>query len=182
MSRDGHASRIYGVAAEFRDPERLLDAVEELRRRGYDALDVLAPYPIHGLNEALGLRRSPLGWVALLAGLTGATAALSLQWWTGAVSYPLILGGKPFFAVEPSVPVTFELAVLLASFAAVLGMLAWNGLPRLFHPVMQHPCFSRSSDDAFLLVVEADGPDFDAGRAAELLATLGGRHAEVLVA
>lgn len=174
------AAGVYAVAAEFEDAPGLLEALRELRRRGYRKLDALTPFPVHGLNEALEIRRSPLGWAALASGLLGAGGALLLQWWTAAVAYPLVIGGKPFFAIEPSVPVAFELAVLLASFAAVLGMLALNGLPRFFHPATRHSRFVRASDDRFLLLVEADGPGFDAGRAAELLRALGGRHIEVL--
>ncbi len=173
---------IYGVAAEFEDAEELLAAVRALRERGYRKLDVLSPFPVHGLAEALGIRRSPLGWAALVAGVTGASAAFLLQWWTGAVSYPLVVGGKPFFAVEPSVPVAFELAVLLASFAAVLGMLALNGLPRFHHPVFAHPRYPAVTDDRFVLVVENDGERFDAVQASEALRATGGEHIQVLEA
>jgi len=174
------APRVYGVAAEFQSPAEILEAVRKLRQRGYQRLDALTPFPVHGLDEALGLRRSPLGWAALAAGLTGASGALLLQWWTGAVAYPLVVGGKPYFAWQPSVPVTFELAVLLASFAAVLGMLALNGLPRFYHPASNHKRYPRVSDDGFLLIVENDGPAFDAARAAEALRAVGGQHVEVL--
>lgn len=177
--REG-AGRIYGVAAEFDSPEELLEAVRTLRERGYRRLDALTPFPVHGLNEALGLRRSPLGWAALAAGLMGASAAFLLQWWAGAVGYPLIVGGKPFFAVETSVPVAFELAVLLASFAAVLGMLALNRLPRFHHAVFDYARYSAVTDDRFLLVIENDGERFDAAQASEALRALGGEHVQVL--
>ncbi len=135
---------------------------------------------MHGIDEALGAPRSPLGWVVLAAGLAGAAAALLLIWWTGAVNYPLVIAGKPLFAFEFSIPITFELAVLLASFGAVVGMFVFNGLPRLYHPVFQHSRFERASDDRFLLAVEADGEAFDAAGAAELLRALGGEHVEVI--
>lgn len=174
------AGRIYGVAAEFESPGDLLEAVRVVRERGYRSLDALTPFPIHGLNEALGLRRSPLGWAALAAGLAGASAAFLLQWWTGAVAYPLVVGGKPYFAWEPSVPVAFELAVLLASFAAVLGMLALNGLPRFHHAVFEHSRYPAATDDRFLLVIENDGERFDALQASEALRSAGGNHIQVL--
>lgn len=182
MQRDERtgAGRIYGVAAEFESPEDLLRAVRALRERGYRNLDALTPFPIHELNEALGLRRSPLGWAALAAGLTGASAAFLLQWWTGEVAYPLVVGGKPYFAWEPSVPVAFELAVLLASFAAVLGMLALNRLPRFHHAVFDHVRYHAVTDDRFLLVVENDGEQFDALQASEALRAVGGEHIHVL--
>lgn len=172
--------QIYGVVAEFEAPEKLLEAARSLRERGYRRLEAYTPFPIHGLDEALGLKRSSLGWLVLGMGLLGSAAALLLQWWTGAVDYPLVIGGKPFFALEFSIPITFELAVLFAAFGAVLGMLAFNGLPRLYHPVFTHPHWQRATDDGFLLAVEAAGEDFDAEEARELLRALGGRHAEVV--
>ena len=172
---------IYGAVAEFDSPERLLTAIRGLRERGYAKLDAFTPFPVHGIDEALGAPRSPLGWIVLGAGLFGTAAALMLIWWTGAVNYPLVVAGKPLFAFEFSIPVTFELAVLFAAFGAVIGMFLFNGLPRLYHPVFQHSRFERATDDRFLLAVEADSADFDTFRAADALRTLGGRHVEVIV-
>ncbi len=166
-------ARLYGLVAEFDSPEALLEAARRMREHGYRRLDACTPFPVHGLDEALGLRRSPLGWFALVAGLAGAGAALLLQWWTGAADYPLVVGGKPFFALWPSVPITFELAVLLAAFATVFGMLALNGLPRLYHPLFEDEGFRRASDDRFVLVLEAADPSFDAVETPGLLARLG---------
>jgi len=172
---------VYGAVAEFDSPERLLAAIRGLRERGYSRLDAFTPFPVHGIDEALGAPRSPLGRIVLAAGLAGAAAALLLIWWTGAVDYPLVVAGKPFFAFEFSIPVTFELAVLFAAFAAVIGMFLFNGLPRLYHPVFQHSRFERATDDKFLLAIEADPADFDTFGAAEALRTLGGKHVEVIV-
>jgi len=175
-------ARVYGAAAEFEGPQELLEAVAALRERGFRKLDACTPFPVHGLDEALGLRRSRLGWIVLGAGLLGAAAALLLQWWTGTVAYPLVIGGKPFFALEFSIPVTFELTVLAAASGAVFGMLALNGLPRLYHPVFNHPRVRRATDDRFLLAIEAESDDFDAEEAVEALRSAGGRHAEVVEA
>ncbi len=166
-------ARLYGVLAEFDSPEALARAARQMREQGYRRLDACTPFPVHGLAEALGFRRSPLGWFALAAGLTGAGAALLLQWWTGAVDYPVVVGGKPYFALWPSVPITFELAVLSAAFATTFGMLALNGLPRLYHPLFEDEGFRRASDDRFMLVVEAADPAFDAAETPALLARLG---------
>lgn len=180
--KDGVGKVLYGVAAEFDDSERLLAAIRAARELGYKRLEACTPFPVHGLDEALRLDRSKLGYVVLAAGLAGAAGALLLQWWTGTVGYPLVIGGKPLFAVEFSVPITFELSVLAASFAAVAGMLVFNGLPRFHHPVFSHPRFTGAMDDRFLLAIEAEGPGFDAGRAIALLESLGGRQAEALEA
>jgi hypothetical protein len=106
-----------------------------MRSEGFTKMDAFTPFPVHGLDHALGLGRSRLGYVVFGAGFVGMVLALLLQWWTGAVDYPLVIGGKPLFAFEFSIPITFEVTVLLAAFAAVLGMLAVNGLPRLHHPI-----------------------------------------------
>jgi len=170
---------VAGVLGDFATPEALLAAVGELRSRGYQKLDALTPFPIHGMDEALGAKPSRLGYLVALGGAAGAGAALLLQWWTGAVDYPLVIGGKPFFAFEFSIPITFELTVLLASFTAVLGMLALNGLPRFYHPVMNAERFRGATNDRFLLVVDAADPLFDPERTAALLHSLGCEHTEV---
>jgi hypothetical protein len=171
---------VYGAVAEFDSPERLLAAIRGARERGFTRLDAFTPFPIHGIDEALGAGRSPLGWIVLAAGLAGAAAALMLIWWTGAVDYPLVIAGKPFFAFEFSVPITFELAVLFASFGAVAGMFLFNGLPRLYHPVFQHSRYEHATDDRFLLAIEAEGIGFEAAGAVEALRALGGEHVEVI--
>jgi len=170
---------VRGALGDFATPEALLEAVRGLRSRGYTKLDALTPFPIHGMDQALGEKPSRLGYLVAAGGLTGACAALLLQWWTGAVDYPLVVGGKPFFAFEFSVPITFELTVLIAAFAAVLGMLAFNGLPRLYHPVMNASRFKGATNDRFLLVVDAQDPLFDPERTPALLGSLGSEHTEV---
>ena len=172
--------RPYGVAAEFAAPDELLAAVRTLRAAGYTRMDAFTPFPVHGLDKALGLGRSRLGYLVFGAGVAGAVSALLLQWWTGAVDYPLVIGGKPPFAFEFSVPITFELTVLFASFAAVIGMLAWNGLPRLHHPVFLAESYRRATNDAFVLAVEGDDPNFDAEGCMRLLESLGARRTEVV--
>jgi hypothetical protein len=167
------AEKLYGVLAEFDSPGALLEAARALRAQGYRHMDACTPFAVHGIEEALGIRRSPLGWIALLAGLTGAALALLLQWWTGAIDYPLIVGGKPLFAFEPSIPITFELTVLLAALATVFGMLALNRLPRLYHPLFECDAFRGATDDRFLLAVEASDPNFHADETRALLERLG---------
>ncbi len=96
------------------------------------------------------------------------------------MDYPLVIAGKPLFAVEFSIPITFELTVLFAAFGAVIGMFALNGLPRFYHPIVQHSRFQRVTDDVFLLAIEADSKGFNAAKAAETLRALGGTHVEVI--
>lgn len=171
---------VYGAVAEFDSPESLLAAIRGARKQGYSRLDAFTPFPVHGMEEALGEKPSLLGWIVLAAGLTGAAAALLLIWWTGAVDSPLVVAGKPLFAFEFAIPITFELAVLFAAFGAVIGMFVFNGLPRLYHPVFQHTRYERATDDKFLLAIEADSSGFEASDAADVLRALGGQHVEVI--
>src|SRR5690606_13110117 len=115
-----------------------------------------------------------------VGGIVGILTGLGLQWWTGAVDYPLVVGGKPYFAIEYAIPITFELMVLFSSFAAVFGMLAFNGLPRFNHPIFNYANYSRVTDDGFVLVVERDGNHFEPIAIVELLNELGGNYTEVV--
>jgi len=171
---------IYGVVAEFDSPGKLLDAVKAVRERGYDRLEAYTPFPIHGIDRALGEKRSRLGFVVLVTGLLGTTAAVLLQWWTGAVDYPLVIAGKPLFAFEFAVPIIFELTVLLAAFGAVFGMFAFNKLPQLYHPIFQYSRWNGATDDRFLLAVEKSGASFPAEQIAALLESAGASHTEVV--
>jgi Alternative complex III, ActD subunit len=170
----------YAVVAEFADPERLLEAIRAARAAGFRRLDAFTPYPVHGIESAMGEPRSPLGYVVLVAGLCGTASAYLLQWWTGAVNYPLVIAGKPLFAFEPSIPIMFELTVLFAAFGAVIGMLVLNRLPQFYHPVFNYSRFGGATNDRFLLAVESDDPSFDEAKATELLNRLGSTHTEVV--
>ncbi len=169
-----------GVIAEFENPDALLRAARQVRDAGYSKFDVYSPFPIHGMDEAMGLRRSRLGWIVLMGGIAGALAALGLQWYTSVVDYPLITAGKPYFSWPAFVPIIFELGVLLAAFGAVFGMLAINGLPRWYHPLLKYDRFVRASDDSFFLAIDAKDRQYDADRAAILLERLGGRNVDPL--
>ncbi len=174
-------SAVHGVIGEFETPEALLDAVREARARGFERLDALTPFPVHGIDEALGASRSRLGYIVVAMGVVGCAAALLLQWWTGVHAYPLVIGGKPLFAFEFSIPVTFELTVLAAAFGAVFGMLALNGLPRFYHPVFNYRRIEAASDDRFLLVIENSGSSFEAEEARRSLESMGAKNVEVVM-
>ena len=175
-------AKFHGLVAEFTDDHELVFAAREARRFGYTKIEAYSPFPVHGIDDALGVPRSRLGWIVLGAGLTGAMSAILLQWWTGAVSYPLVIGGKPLFSMEFATPVTFELTVLFGAFAAVFGMLALNGLPRFYHPVFNYSNAGKMTDDRFLLVIEADDPCFDPKESADLMKSLGATHSELVEA
>lgn len=170
----------YAVATTFDTTHELLGAIRSIRKKGYRNLDAYTPFPVHGIDEALGERRSKLGFVIAAGAAAGIVTALLLQWWTAAVDYRLIVGGKPYFAIEYAVPITFELMVLFASFAAVFGMLAFNGLPRFNHPIFNYANYARVTDDGFVLVVERDGNHFEPVAIVDLLNDLGGKNTEVV--
>ncbi len=172
--------QIYGVVAEFDSPDKLLHAVKTVRAEGYDRLEAYTPFPIHGIDRAMGEKRSKLGWVVLVMGLFGTANAIFLQWWTGAVDYPLVIAGKPYFALEFAIPIIFELTVLFAAFGAVFGMFAFNKLPQLYHPIFHYSRWNGATNDRFLLAVEKSDAPFPAEQVAGLLAGAGASHTEVV--
>jgi hypothetical protein len=175
-------SSIHGVVADFDSPDTLLDAVKAARAKGYTKMEAYTPFPIHGIDEAMGAKPSILGYIVLCGSATGFTTAVLLQWYTGTISYPLVISGKPLFAFEFGFPVMFELTVLLSAFATVFGMLGLNGLPRLSHPIFNYSGVAGSSDDRFLLVIEASDKKFDANETKDFLASLGAEKLEVVEA
>ncbi len=168
----------YGLVGVLDTPAAIYHACEKLRDEGYKSFEAHTPFPVHGLEHAMGLRPSRLPYFVLLCALTGLAAGFGLEWWAHSIAYPLNYSGKPFFAFQAYVPVAFATTILFAAFGTFFGMWAINGLPRLFHPVMQHSTFGRFSDDGFFMSVEADDPRFDADKTRALLEKLGGRDIE----
>jgi hypothetical protein len=152
---------IYGVMAEFETAQEILTATRQARAAGYRDMDAYTPYPVEGLADELGLRRTRVPFVVLVAGLVGAGVGFFMQYWTMAVDYPFNVGGRPQNSWPVFIPITFELMVLVAAFAALLGMLFLNGLPRPHHSVFNVPQFARASQDRFFLCIEATDPRFD---------------------
>jgi hypothetical protein len=174
---------VYGVVGEFDRPEDLVRAGYDLHhRRGYTKLDAYSPFPIHGIDDAIGVPRSNLGWIVFACAMFGLANAILIIWYTSAVDYPLVIGGKPLFAWEFSVPVMFELTVLLSAFGAVIGMLYLNGLPRFYHPTFNFSNFAGVTNDKFLLVIEAADPKFDVTEVRNVLAEVGATCTEVIEA
>lgn len=171
--------QVAGVLAEFDGPQALKAAAAGVRRAGYTRFEAYSPFPVHGIHAAMGRRRTGLPWLALAGGIGGGLVALLLQWWTGAVDYPLVISGKPLFSLPANVPIAFELIILLSALAAFGGGLVLSGLPELFHPLLGSERFRRVTTDAFMLAVEAEDPKFDQEATAELLRSLGAGHVEV---
>ncbi|HEY4641905.1 MAG TPA: DUF3341 domain-containing protein [Thermoanaerobaculia bacterium] len=166
----------YGVIAEFTDPQELLDAANKTREAGYTEIDAYSPFPIHGLSEAIGFHHTRLSAVVLGGGIVGGLAGFFMCWYANVVWYPLNIGGKPFNSWPAWIPITFECSILFAAFAAVLGMLALNGLPMPYHPVFNVPRFDQASRDKFFLVIQARDPKFDIDDVWKFLESLGPRE------
>lgn len=185
---------LYAAIAEFDDGPELVKAGQKIRDAGYTKLDAMVPFPVHGLDDAIGIPRSILGYIVICLAFCGTAAALLMMWYTGAYtgkqfpgceligmcSYPQVIGGKPLFDWVFGLPIMFELSVLFAAFASVIGMFALNGLPRMHHPSFNYSRSEGASDDRFLLVVEATDPMFKAEETLALLRSAGAKHAELV--
>lgn len=172
--------RIYGLLAEFDTAAAIFSACEKVRDADFKKWDSFTPYPVHGLEKAMGVSRSYLGFLVFWFGITGAAGAMTLQWWVSAVDYPIIISAKPFFSWQAFIPVTFEVMVLFSAGSAVLLMLFLNRLPRWHHPLLKVARFARATDDRFFIAIEANDPKFDAEETAEFLRGLGATHVELV--
>jgi hypothetical protein len=166
---------VFGLMAEFVKADEVLAATRRAREAGYRRMDAYTPYPVEGLAAELGLTRTGIPFVVLLAGLAGATVGFFMQYYTMAVDYPFNVGGRPHNSWPVFIPITFEVMVLVAGFAALLGMLLLNGLPRPHHPVFNVARFTEASQHRFFLCIEATDPMFDAVATKEFLTGLAPR-------
>jgi|694.fasta_scaffold48148_3 mono/diheme cytochrome c family protein len=163
--------RSTGWVAEFSNEHALLEAARKVRDSGYTKTDAFTPFPVHGIDEALGIKPTILPFIVLCAGTTGLLTALLMQWWMNGVDYKYIISGKPFGITPASIPVSFELTILFSAFTSVLGMLALNGLPRLSNPIFTNPRFDRATDDRFFLYVDAGDRYYNRESVKELLSS-----------
>jgi hypothetical protein len=170
--------RLAGYLVEFEKPGDVMTAATRVRDAGFTRWDAHTPFPVHGLDRAMGLKPTLLPWIVMKAGIIGCATGLGLQWWTNAHNYKFVISGKPFWSIPANIPVTFELTVLFSAFGAFLGMILLNGFPRWHHPVFSSERFRRASQDRFFLSVEAEDPLFDEERTREFLRELGGVHLE----
>ena len=155
--------------AEFSEPGACLHAAEKLRDAGYKSFDAHTPYPVHGMDKAMGLGDSKLGWITLACGLTGVSAGWLMMWWMNGIDYALIIGGKPGYSLPSQIPIMFELTVLFSCIGTVLGMFGLNKLPRHNHPIFESERFAGCSDDKFFVSVAADDPKFSVEKTKALL-------------
>ena len=167
--------KTYGLVAAFDTPSALFHGCEKVRDAGFSQWDAITSFPIHGLDAAMGVRRSNVPRFSLVGGITGFCTGMSLIFWTGAIEYPLIVGGKPYFSPMFAFPISYELTILFTAFATIIGMFILNKLPMHYHPVMKAPQFVRASDDRFYIVIEANDPKFNPAQTRALLEQVGGK-------
>ena len=171
---------VHGIVAEFDETPKVFKAAQRVRDAGFSKWDVHSPFPIHDMEEAMGIKTTKLPLMAGGAAITGVCIAAALQWGTTAYLYPTVVQGKPFDAWQPFVPIMFELGVLLTAFMCLFGMLALNGLPRWHHPLFTHERFARVSNDRFFIVIEATDPGFEPAKVKKLLEDAGGQHVTLI--
>lgn len=172
VTESGNA--VYGIIAEFDATPKVFSAAKQVRDAGYSKWDVHTPFPIHDMEEAMGIKTTKLPLLAAGAAVTGVLIAIGLQWGTSYYLYPTVVQGKPFEAWQPFVPIMFELGILLTAFMCIFGMLALNGLPRWHHPLFSHERFYRVGNDRFFIAIEATDPNFDPVKTKKLLEQAGG--------
>lgn len=176
MSAHGHEENtpeVYGLIAEFDDPDSLLHATTKAHEAGYRTMDAFSPYPIHGLAEAMGVRKTAVSFFTLCGGLTGTFTGFSMQYIASVLHYPYSIGGKPNLSWPSFMPITFELTILFAGFSALGSMLLLNGLPRPHHPIFNAKRFERASSDGFFLCIERADAQYDAVQTKTFLQGLG---------
>jgi hypothetical protein len=174
------AEPTYGLIATFDRAADLYHAAEKVRDAGYRHWDCITPFPVHGLDKAMGLRRSIVPRISLAGGITGFCTGMSLIWFADAYANRLVVGGKPFFSPMFAFPVSYELTILFTAFATIIGMFVVNGLPMHYHPVLKYDQIVRGLDDTFFIVIEARDPRFNLANTKALLEKAGGKSIQEL--
>jgi hypothetical protein len=174
------SSKPYGLIAEFTNAASVLHAAEKVRDAGFRKWDVFTPFPVHGMDKAMGLKNSKVGWFTFIGGVTGYTTGMLMIWFMNAFDYPIVVGGKPMFSPHSAFPPSYELTILFGAFGSLFGMLFLNRLPRLHHPLLKNKRFSQVTHDRFFIVVECDDPKYSEIETRNLLEAAGSPHIEVV--
>lgn len=172
--------KAYGILAEYDTPADIMHAAEKIRDAGFRKWDVFTPFPIHGMDHAMGLKNSPVGWFGFIGGVCGYTTGMLLIWFCNAFDYPLIIGGKPLFSPWAAFPPSYELTILFTAFGSIGGMMFLNKLPRLHHPLLKHARFEKATHDKFFLVIETADAKYSEAETRKLLEATGSKHIEMV--
>ena len=178
MSSD--KSKIHGIVAEFANRGALLEAAGKVKEAGYSKFDCHSPFPIHGMDAAMELPRSPLALIIAWVAFFAVCGIMYLQYWTNAVDYPYVISGKPLISYQAYAPVGFAFTVLIAAIGTFVIMLALNGMPRWFNPLFYSKGISKVTDDGFFISVECDDSKFDKKKTFDFLRSIGGSEIELL--
>jgi len=170
----------HAIMAEFETPAAILHAAQKVRDAGYRQWDVFTPFAVHGMDKAMGLKNSKVGWFSFIGGCTGYATGMLMIWFMNDYDYPVVIGGKPMFSPFSAFPPSYELTILFGSFGALLGMLFLNRLPRLHHPLLKNRRFALATHDRFFVVIEIDDPLYSEADTRRLLESLGSRHIEMV--
>lgn len=170
------ADKIYGIMAEFDTPTQLVDAANRVREAGFKKTDAFSPFPLHEIDEALGIKRSILPYMIFASGVTGLLGGLGLVYFVHVIDYPIIVGGRPHFSLPAFIPPMYELTILFAAAMAVFGMLFLNGLPAPYHPVFNVPRFALATREKFFLLIEAKDELYDYEKTRAFMEDLGGQE------
>lgn len=170
------ADKIYGIMAEFDTPTQLVDAANRVREAGFKKTDAFSPFPLHEIDEALGIKRSILPYMIFASGITGLLGGLGLVYFVHVIDYPIIVGGRPHFSLPAFIPPMYELTILFSAAMAVFGMLFLNGLPAPYHPVFNVPRFALATREKFFLLIEAKDELYDYEKTRAFMEGLGGQE------
>jgi len=170
----------FGLMAEFRTPAEITEAAKRVHAAGYRYWDCHVPYPVHGLDKAMGIKRSILTYISFAGLVGGFTSALGLQYWTGAIDYRLNIGGKGFFDWQFSVPIDFELSILGTALLTVIGLFHLCRMPTWYNRYQHDESFMKATDDTFVVTIDSDDDRFSAEGTPEMLQRLGASHVHLV--
>ena len=180
MKTSDSDNKQYGILAEFRNPKELIDAAKLINEKGFKYYDTFSPFPIHGMDKAMNLAKSKLGWIVAVHGTLGLSAGFAMIYYMMVVDYPLNISGKTLMNIPAWIPVIFELTILLSAFGAVFGMFFLNGLPKLNHPLFNSENFKKATDDGFFVCIESEDPQYEEEKVKTLLKDAGGTNIETI--
>lgn len=172
---------IFGILVEVKNPLDLINLAKKLNQCGYRKYDTHSPFPIHGMDKAMGLGDSKLGWIVFFFGFLGMLTGIGLQTWASTKGYAFTVSGKPFLSIEAFIPITFELTILFSAFSTVFGMLYLNGLPRWYHPLFKSKRFTEKvTCDGFFVSISSEDSQFDLKETTDLLNDFKVEHMEIV--
>lgn len=172
--------KYWGFIAEYINPQILYKACKEVRKSGYTHWDACTPFPVHGLEKAMGLKSSILPWFVLVAGTTGFITSLAFIVWVSVIEYPLNISGKPLLSIPAFIPVMFEVTILFSGLTSVFGMFLLNKMPTYYHPLFNNKRFAKVTDDKFFILIQNTDPLYNEENIKSILTKTGASYIELV--